>query len=63
MMTKKNFEAVARIIKQNTVEDAAAGFDEGYDAGVQIVASDLADYFASDNPNFDRSRFLEACKP
>lgn len=60
-MTRKDFEAIAAIIRQNTVEDAAAGFDEGYDAGVHIVATDLADYFATVNPRFDRRLFLEAC--
>jgi hypothetical protein len=69
-MTKKHFEAIARIIKANmdhakTWDDAAAGFDEGYGVGfgmgAQTVADDLADYFAKENPRFDRDRFLKAC--
>jgi hypothetical protein len=31
-------------------------------AAIRSTAFDLADYFASDNPNLDRSRFLAACK-
>ena len=60
-MTRKHFEAIARIIATNKVETPAAGFDEGFDAGVSVVASDLADYLATQNPNFDRQRFLTAC--
>jgi hypothetical protein len=29
---------------------------------VERVAEGLAKYFASDNPNFDRAKFLAACK-
>lgn len=61
-MTKKDFEAVAAIISREAIRNPAPGFDEGYDAGVENVALEIADYFASTNPRFDRARFLEACK-
>lgn len=60
-MTRKHFEAIAKIIRQNTISNPAMGFDEGFDTGVIAVAIDLADYFATTNPNFDRARFLIAC--
>lgn len=71
-MTKKHFEAIAAIIKarHEVYEDAlnnllAAGFDEGYYSGgddeVSTMANRLADYFASENPRFDRDHFLAAC--
>lgn len=63
MTTRKDFEAVAQIVQANTVPDPAAGFDEGFSACAHSIASDLADYFESDNPRFDRERFMEACKP
>lgn len=60
-MTKKHFEAIAAIIASEVIENPAAGFDDGYDAGVTAVAEDLADYFGAVNDLFNRDRFLKAC--
>lgn len=59
-MTKKHFEALARILKDNQVE-IHSDFDRGYIAGVEGVAHEMADYFASENPRFNRKQFLTAC--
>lgn len=50
-MTRKHFEAIAAII------------DAQRDIGVEIqgTANELAAFFATENPNFDRERFLKAC--
>lgn len=68
MLTKKTFEAVAAILESNTVPDVAqyaAGFDEGWATGMEEmrenIADELANYFATENPNFDREKFLNAC--
>lgn len=50
-MTKKDFEAIARILKSK----------DGRIDAVEMIAEDLADLFAADNPRFDRDRFIEAC--
>ena len=53
-MTKKHYEAIAAAFHAYI----ATG------TGVNIarpIAKDLADYFATDNPKFDRARFLQAC--
>lgn len=47
-MTKKHYEAIARIILQCELEDTT-------------IVHMLATYFESDNPRFDRVRFLKAC--
>lgn len=70
-MSKKHFEAIARIIKtelettRSFWNDAAAGYDAGYAAGAEFgierTAKNLADEFGKFNPNFDRQRFLTAC--
>lgn len=54
-MTKKHYEAIAAIILQvgGRYNDSLIRKD--------ILASVLADYFASENPRFDRARFLAAC--
>lgn len=52
-MTKKHFEAIAAIFGTRPFA--------GKVAEVNVIAYDLADYFASVNPNFDRSKFLDAC--
>jgi hypothetical protein len=46
-MTKKHFTAIAKIL--NTTTQRAN------------IARSLADYFETENPNFDRERFLTAC--
>ncbi len=59
-MTKKHFEALARILNRHRVADAAPGFDEGYDAAAHSIAEEIADYLGSQNPRFDRQKFLDA---
>ena len=53
MLTRKTYEAQAAIIKKHV---PTAGRDACYD-----IATDIANYFANDNPRFDRARFFEAC--
>lgn len=50
MMTRKNFEAIAAILaaQPSTTE-------------VDNVIIAMADYLCTQNPNFDRARFLKAC--
>lgn len=54
-MTKKHYEAIARIMHYDTQGDTKAE-----NARVN-TAQLLASYFATDNPRFDRERFLQAC--
>lgn len=52
-MTRKHFIAIARIL--------ADGEGRTDYATRREVALGLADYFAGENPHFDRDRFLSAC--
>jgi len=55
-MTKRDFEAIAKIIKQVAVDlDCAVVTDR--------VAERIADYCLTTNPRFNRNRFLTACNP
>lgn len=68
-MTKKHFEAIARIIKdrfefidrQRVHTETTEAFDMGYCLAAEAVAEELAAVFAEVNPNFDRDKFLTAC--
>lgn len=60
-MTKKDFEAVASIIRQNLPILTDNEYDRGRRDAVDNVADDLADYFKSENPHFHRGRFLTSC--
>jgi len=64
MLTKKDFMMIATTIASHhdTIEACDGDFYEGgrYDAANNI-AWKLADYFATQNPRFDRSRFMKAC--
>jgi len=53
MLSRKVYEVQAAIIKKHVPK---AGRDACYD-----IATDLANYYAKDNPRFDRTRFFEAC--
>jgi hypothetical protein len=51
-MSKKDYEAVARILSDSRAIS---------DAALPYLAEKFADWFADDNPRFDRERFLKAC--
>lgn len=53
MLTRKDFKAVAEIIRSNR--------RDGVESTLDNAAYELADYFATQNPRFDRSRFMQAC--
>ena len=56
MVDEKDFKAVAEII-----EDNPYGWDGKPDPIAQVIANKLTDYFATQNPRFDRNRFMQAC--
>lgn len=60
-MTKKHFIQIARIIKENakTIEKSNGSIEHVLPLGGTVQA--LAEYFKSENPLFDESRFVEAC--
>jgi hypothetical protein len=51
MMTRKDYVVTAEILNEY--------LDESSDV-VQAIAKEFADYFADDNPKFDRVRFMQA---
>ena len=57
-MTKKDFEAIAAIIRRLSTIHVP---DENGQGMLLTVTNDLAEYFATVNPNFDRAKFLKAC--
>lgn len=54
-MTRKDFEALAAILK--TAYDKADPYHEG---AIVDVAEDIADHCGSVNPRFNREKFFEA---
>lgn len=58
MLTKKDFKAVAEIINKHTIEHVSYPGDEIVKHG---FTNELADYFATQNPRFDRERFMQTC--
>ena len=49
-MSRKHYEAIAAILAVNVRGMVTA----------EETAQNMADYFAAENPRFDRERFLEA---
>ena len=64
MLTKKDFKAVAEIIKGSLPQDKTSRNDYlcGKRDTLWWAANDLADYFKQENPRFDRERFMKACE-
>lgn len=55
-LSRKHFEVIAEILRDQHVGDPNThDYLVIYD-----TAHDLAGYFATENPNFDRERFLKA---
>jgi len=72
MLTKKDFKAVADAINSVTLMAMEPGgtigtaqervnLRDGVNITRKQIAIDLADYFATRNPRFDRERFMKAC--
>lgn len=53
MLTRKDFEALAQIIKEIPAQGADA----------EWLAHRVASYGAASNPRFDKARFIAACEP
>ena len=66
-MTKKDFEAIARAITEaralgrHARSPIAATIGDARGDACDDCAVLIADHCASDNPRFDRARFLKAC--
>jgi hypothetical protein len=71
MMTRKNYEAIAHILKtaKNSPiikQPFMTASSDSYEAVALIwlwsIEEELANYMEDDNPNFQRTRFMEACR-
>ena len=63
-MTRKHFEAVARILKAE--KDAGPDYNlehrrDVHEVTVSAIAHGLVEFFGTENERFDRERFLTAC--
>lgn len=60
MFTKKHFEAVAEVIRDVRAKHTVPNSVETMQSTAEI-AKRFASMFATSNPRFSRSSFLEAC--
>lgn len=68
-MSKKDFEAVAKMIREEMIPPTLAdlkglydsGWCDGHRAALREVSEKLAAIFAVGNSRFDRARFMRAC--
>ena len=54
MMSRKDYVKTSKILLETLMEVDDVIYGE--------TVNRFADYFASDNPNFNRTRFFEACE-
>ena len=59
MLTRKYYQAIAKIISINTLPVPGSENDGLFIIPANLI-KDLADYCKTDNPNFDTGRFIEA---
>jgi len=57
MMTKKHFEKIASIFKEDNVSWRVELELNTYNR----LAHKMADFFATENPQFNKEKFLQAC--
>ena len=55
-MTRKDYRKIARVIKDNTMNDTLPILNK------DRLIDDLIDVFEDDNHLFDRYKFIEACE-
>lgn len=55
-MTKKHFEAIARVLNAEQSDKTGEARDALRDVAIRLAAQ-----FNMDNPRFDRDKFLTAC--
>ena len=60
-MTKRDFKAIAKAVATAATE-ADPEDAESLRLAFENLKGDLASICAQHNPNFDRTRFLDACK-
>ncbi len=59
-MTKKDYEAIAAIIRVEVAVSQATGRDDALGA-LRVIANGIAQHCARTIPSFQRGRFLTAC--
>ena len=60
-MTKKDYQIIADVIRAALTSSMVTLEALTAERAVEYTALDLADVFQSDNPQFNREKFLEAC--
>lgn len=60
-MTRKDYVAIARILASIRMPESEHQFTRGHEGARETIALDFAEHCATDNPRFDRARFLKAC--
>lgn len=64
-MTKRDFAAIAAIVYKADQDSISEGVNYGaeveFHAYREMIRNGLADYFATQNPRFDREKFIDAC--
>lgn len=57
-MSRKDYKAIAAVINKVVSDNSQ---DEGKPDLLVSITQGIADYMASDNPLFNRGKFLKAC--
>ncbi len=60
-MTKKHFKAIAAAINAQRLRPYGDKYADVVDARLDALAEDLATWLKTQNPNFQRQKFLDAC--
>ncbi len=61
MLSRKHYVVIAAVIDNARKDASRTAFDVNGAAACSKITHELANYFASDNPAFNRAKFLAAC--
>ena len=61
MFTKKHYKAIAAMILRRFGVNESWRKETKTDWAIRLFVGELEDYFADDNPNFNREQFRTAC--
>lgn len=64
MLTKKDYKAIAAILKdaRPNLPCFLEDLEQTENSVINCIVNSLGDYFAQNDLNFDRDRFIEACR-
>ena len=60
MLHKKDYTAIAMILNKAYRSELDQNLQTNIEGIIDLIANGLSDYFTTDNPNFNKDKFIKA---